>query len=77
MPESVRLRLEQDPSYLQTLASIQAAIGQEQAALRTFANLTQLYTNQNTEIPGGVQIQYGWILLKAGDDRRLYPLCRA
>ena len=74
MPESVRLRLEQDPSYLQTLASIQAAIGQEQAALRTFAQLTQIYTNQNTEIPAGVQIQYGWILLKAGDDRRLYPL---
>jgi len=74
MPESVRLRLEQDPSYLQTLASIQAATGQEQAALRTFAQLTQIYASQNTETPTDVQIQYGWVLLKAGDDRKLYPL---
>lgn len=74
MPESVRLRLEQDPSYLQTLASIQAAVGQEQAALRTFAQLTQVYSSQNTETPIDVQIQYGWVLLNAGDDRKLYAL---
>ena len=74
MPEPVRLRLAQDPAYLQTLASIQAASGQEQAALRTFADLVQLYASQNTEVPTDVQIQYGWVLLNAGDDRKLYSL---
>jgi len=74
MPESVRLRLEQDPSYLQTLASIQSATGQNTAALRTFAELTQIYRDRNVDEPAGVQIQYGWALLKAGDDQRLYAL---
>lgn len=74
MPEAVRLRLAEDPAYLQTLASIQAATGQEQQALRTFANLIQLYAGQNTEVPADVQIQYGWVLLNAGDDRKLYSL---
>jgi len=74
MPEPVRLRLADDPSYLQTLASIQAATGQEQQALRTFANLIQLYASQNTEVPTDVQIQYGWVLLNTGDDRKLYTL---
>jgi len=74
MPESVRLRLEQDPAYLQTLASIQAATGQQQAALRTFNDLMQLYGTQNTAAPTDVQIQYGWVLLNTGDDRKLYAL---
>ncbi len=74
MPESVRLRLEQDPSYLQTLASIQSAIGQNQAAMKTFGQVTQIYRDRNTDEPVDVQIQYGWMLLKAGDDQRLYSL---
>lgn len=74
MPESVRLRLEQDPAYLQTLASVQASIGQSQAAMKTFAQLTQIYRDRNIEEPVAVQIQYGWVLLKLGDDQRLYSL---
>ncbi|HMD22234.1 MAG TPA: tetratricopeptide repeat protein, partial [Alloacidobacterium sp.] len=74
MPESVRLRLEQDTSYLQTLASIQSAVGQNQAAMKTFAQLTQIYRDRNTDEPVDVQIQYGWVLMRAGDDQRLYAL---
>jgi tetratricopeptide (TPR) repeat protein len=74
MPESVRLRLEQDPSFLQTLASIQSATGQNQAAIRTFTQLSQMYSDKNIDEPVDVQIQYGWVLLKAGDDQRLYAL---
>jgi tetratricopeptide (TPR) repeat protein len=74
MPESVRLRLEQDPAYLQTLASIQSSTGQDRAALRTFAQLMQIYSAQNAEAPVDVQIQYGWVLLNTGDDRKLYAL---
>ena len=74
MPESVRLRLEQDPAYLQILASIQSSTGQDRAALRTFAQLMQIYSTQNAEAPVDVQIQYGWVLLNTGDDRKLYAL---
>jgi Flp pilus assembly protein TadD len=74
MPDSVRLALEQDTSYLQTLASIQDATGQDKAALQTFDQLSQLYLDQRLDEPADMQIQYGWLLLKAGDDRRLYSL---
>lgn len=68
MPESVRLRIEQDPAYLQTMASIQASSGQPQAALKTFTEISRIYSEQNLAMPVEVQIQYGWILLKAGDE---------
>ncbi len=74
MPDSVRLALEQDTSYLQTLASIQDATGQDRAALETFDQLSQVYLDQRLEEPADTQIQYGWLLLKAGDDRRLYSV---
>src|SRR6201999_2411624 len=74
MPESARVALEQDQSYLQTLASIQSASGQNKAALRTFDLIMQAYADQQAEEPADVQIQYGWLLLKAGDDRGLYSV---
>lgn len=74
MPDSVRVRVEQDPAYLQTLASIQVSVNQPQAALKTFAQLSQIYAAQGVDEPVGVQIQYGWALLKMGDDRRLYAV---
>jgi cellulose synthase operon protein C len=74
MPDSVRLALEQDTAYLQTVASIQDATGQDKAALQTFDQLAQVYLDQRLDEPADMQIQYGWLLLKAGDDRRLYSL---
>ena len=74
MPESVRLRLEGDPDYLQTLASIQSAARQNQAAMRSFAQLAQIYRDRGVDMPVATQIQYGWVLLNAGDERHLYAL---
>jgi cellulose synthase operon protein C len=74
MPDSARAALEQEPSYLQTLASIQDGGGQPKAALQTFELLAQAYLDQQVDEPADAQIQYGWLLLKAGDDRRLYSL---
>ena len=74
MPELVRFRLEQDPSYLQTMASIESANGQDKDALRIFRQITQIYHDQRAAEPVDVQIQYGWLLLKAGDDGRLYSV---
>ncbi|MBT9330116.1 cellulose synthase subunit BcsC-related outer membrane protein [Paracidobacterium acidisoli] len=74
MPESVRLRLEEDPAYLQTLASIQSGIGQTQTALKTFAQIARIYSDQNADEPVDTQTQYGWLLLKAGDYAKLYTL---
>jgi cellulose synthase operon protein C len=74
MPDSVRIKLERDPGFLQTLASIQSATGQQRSALRTFDQVEQLYSDRHMEPPVDVQIQYGWLLLKASDDRKLYGL---
>ncbi|MDI3253350.1 MAG: cellulose synthase subunit BcsC-related outer membrane protein [Bacillota bacterium] len=74
IPEATRLRLEADPGYLQTLAAIEVSTGQAQAALRHFQRVLDIYHDQNQDVPVGTQIQYGWVLLKAGDDRRLYAL---
>ncbi len=74
MPESTRLRLSANAGFLQTLASIQLGVGQNRNALRTFERLSAIYADQNTPEPVDVQIQYGWALLKSGDDRKLYTL---
>jgi tetratricopeptide (TPR) repeat protein len=74
MPESVRIRLEGDPAYLQLLASIQSASGQNRAALKSFTELAQIYRDRNTDMPVDTQIHYGWVLLNVGDDRQLYSL---
>jgi cellulose synthase operon protein C len=74
MPESVRVRLEENPDYLQVLASIQVSVGQTRAALGTFSRLSEIYAARNIAEPVDVQIQYGWALLKSGDTRRLYVL---
>jgi cellulose synthase operon protein C len=74
VPEAAHLALEQNTSYLQTLASIQQATGQDKAALQTFQLIEQVCRDQQIDEPADVQIQYGWALLKSGEDRRLYAL---
>ena len=74
MPESVLLHMGEDPEWLQTLGQIQAATGQQQAALRTYGQLSQIYTDQRVPEPVDVQLQYGWVLLQANDERKLYTL---
>jgi len=74
IPEAAHLALEQNTSYLQTLASIQQGTGQDQAALKTFQQIEQLCRDQQTDVPADVQVQYGWALLKAGDNHRLYSM---
>lgn len=74
IPEPTRLRLESDAGYLQILASVQVAIGQNQAALRTFDQIAAVYANENQVEPLDVRIQYGWALLNTGDNGKLYAL---
>ncbi len=77
MPESTRLRLQSDAGYLQTFASIQVATGQNRDALRTFDQIAAVYAGQNLAVPVDVKIQYGWALLNAGEDRKLYTVISA
>jgi cellulose synthase operon protein C len=74
IPEPVRFRLEQDPSYLQTLAAIETAAGQDKDALRTFWQMSQLYLDRQSDEPVEAQLQYGWLLLKTGNDAGLYSV---
>ena len=74
MPEDVRASLEQDPEFLHTLASIQAANGQVRPALASFRRMDQLYRESNVPEPAGAQLEYAWLLERTGDDQGLYAL---
>ncbi len=77
IPEDTRLRLDEDPAFLQVSASIEAQSGNTQQAVRTFDHLARLYADQQQAQPVDVQLQHGWLLLKVGDDRGLYPVVQS
>ena len=77
IPEPVRLRLEGDTGYLQSVASVEASTGQNQQALEAFDRIAGNYAAKNEAEPVDVQIQSGWVLLRVNDDRRLYKLIAA
>ena len=74
MPDSARLALEQD-----TVVSADAGIhsGRNrpgQSCSANFRSAVAGVSRSAVDEPADVQIQYGWLLLKAGDDRRLYSV---
>ncbi len=77
IPETTRLRLEQDPNFLQVTASIQAESGNTRLALHTMDRLSALYAAQQQAEPVGVAIQHAWLMMRSGDDARLYPLVQS
>lgn len=74
IPEAARLRLEGDTGYLQLVASIEASTGQNRDALAAFDRIASAYAAQSQAEPVDVQIQSAWVLLRVGDDSRLYKV---
>ncbi len=77
IPEMTRLRLEQDPDFLQVLASIQSDSGNKRAALHTFDRLLAIYQQKQQPEPVDAEIQHAWLLMQAGQDARLYSMVQA
>jgi tetratricopeptide (TPR) repeat protein len=73
IPPDIRRLLEQDPDYLETVASIDATTGNEQAALQILAQIQGHYRARNIAPPAEVEIQNAWLLFNAGNDANGSP----
>ena len=72
IPPAVRVRLENDPSYLQIAGSIYAGVGHPQEAMQFMNRVEQHYAGEHVEAPADVAIQNAWLLYNGHDDGGLY-----
>ena len=72
IPQQVRLQLENDPEYLQTIGAVYNALGQPREASVFISRVQQHYTAQHTAAPADVDIQDAWLLFNGTNDAGLY-----
>jgi tetratricopeptide (TPR) repeat protein len=68
IPSDVQRQLGQDPEYLQTVASIYTATGNQPAALQIVGEIQAYYRAQKIAPPAEVEIQSAWLLYNSGAD---------
>ena len=73
MPPQVRRELENDPAYLQTVASVYAGLGHPQEAMLFYNRVRQHYSAQRIAVPADVDIQDAWLLYNSNNDAALEP----
>ena len=71
LPLEVAEKLQQDPGFLQTVASVYGATGHNQLAVETMGRVMTRYRPGTNEAPYAVEAQYAWLLLSAGDESQL------
>jgi tetratricopeptide (TPR) repeat protein len=72
LPVPVRARLETNPAYLQTMASVYAALGRSREATMFLGRFEQGYAAQRIAPPADVEIQNAWLLFNGLQDPGLY-----
>jgi len=72
IPQPVRVQLESDVEYLQTIGSVYNALGQPREAMVFLDRVKQHYAIQRTIAPADVDIQDAWLLFNGGNDAGLY-----
>jgi tetratricopeptide (TPR) repeat protein len=72
IPAAVRHQLEDDPEYLQTLATLYSALGQPREAAVDAQRALQHYTTTHTIPPAGTEVLDTSLFFDAGDDTDLY-----
>jgi tetratricopeptide (TPR) repeat protein len=72
LPAAMRARLEADPTYLQTMASVYGALGQSHEAAQFLARVDQTYAAQRSAPPATVEIENAWLCFNGLDDTGLY-----
>ncbi len=72
IPAAVRHQLEDDPEYLQTLATLYSALGQPREAAVDAQRALQHYTTNHTIPPAGTEVLDASLFFNAGDDTDLY-----
>ena len=71
LPLEVAEKLQQDPGFLQTEASVYGATGHNQLAVETMGRVLARYRPGTNEAPYDVEAEYAWLLLSAGDEAQL------
>jgi tetratricopeptide (TPR) repeat protein len=72
IPTTVRAQLENNISYLRTMASVYGALGQSREAAIYLNRAEQDFVAQNRLPPADVEIQQAWLLYNGIDDTALY-----
>jgi cellulose synthase operon protein C len=72
IPQSVRVQLESDVEYLQTVGAVYNALGQPREAMIFLERVKQHYALQRTVAPADVDIQDAWLLFNGSNDAGLY-----
>jgi tetratricopeptide (TPR) repeat protein len=72
IPPDIRLQLEQDPAYLQTIGSIYASLGQPREAILFLNRAEQHYADQHVVPPADMEVQTAWLLYNSHADAALY-----
>ena len=71
IPLGLRFHLRYNTNFLQTVASIYAATGNNPQALASLSQAAQHYREQGIAVPFGVGIQLAWLQLNTGDQAGL------
>ncbi len=72
IPQQVRLQLENDPEYLQTLGAVYNGLGQPQQAMVFINRVQQHYSAQHAATPSDIDVQDAWLLFNGTNDAGLY-----
>ena len=72
IPQQIRLQLENDPEYLQTIGAIYNGLGQPREASVFISRVQQHYAAQHAAAPADIDIQDAWLLFNGTNDAGLY-----
>ena len=72
IPADVRKKLESDPQFLQSEASLYASVGDTINATALFNLVERRYATLHEQPPADAEIQSAYLLFNTGDDRGLY-----
>ena len=72
IPPGIRLQLEGDPAYLETVAHIYRSLGQPRTAGLFLARVQQVDALRHTPAPAGIELELAAVTFQGGDDASLY-----
>ena len=72
IPPNVRLKLESDPAYLQTVGSIYSGLNDSRDAMVFYNRVRQHYAALRIPTPVDIEIQQAWLLFNAKSDAALF-----
>jgi tetratricopeptide (TPR) repeat protein len=73
IPAPIRKQLEADFEFVQSEASLYAALGDNARAAEYMRRVQAHYSQLKMQPPANIEVQNAWLLFNTGNDRLLYP----